>query len=157
MKLATYLGSLVQLGCGERWTLQTNTAVICGERSQWMDRTEFATTQASVCFPGLHCSGSRLLCKDTVPGGLCMSCTSQVQAAQVLGCSAGHRPRWTVRFVPILGPSSSVNRVLGECTVPGGLCILSPPWSRLLGFPGVPREHRPRCVMCLFWGAVLRR
>ena len=78
MKVATYLGSLVQLCCGERETLQTNPAVMCGECSQWMDHTGFATTQASMYFPGLHCSGSRVLCKGTVPNEPCILCTSQV-------------------------------------------------------------------------------
>ena len=69
-----------------------------------MDRTEFATTQASVCFPGLHCSGSRLLCKDTVPGGLCMSCTSRSKPLRFSGAQ--------------------------QVTDPDGLCVLCPSWVR---------------------------
>ena len=79
-----------------------------------------------------------------------VACTSRVHPAQAPGCSAralsqvgpafcalprstllrfsgalrGHRPRWAVSFVPFPGPSSSGNWVLGECTVPGGPCIL---------------------------------
>ena len=48
-----HLGSLVQLCCGEGGTLQTNTAGVCGECSQWMDHIMFATVQGSMCFPGL--------------------------------------------------------------------------------------------------------
>ena len=36
-----------------------------------------------VCFPGLRCSGSRVLCRGTVQSRPCISCTFQVSAAQV--------------------------------------------------------------------------
>ena len=75
--MATYLRSLVQLCCGERGTLQTNTGGMCGECSQWMDHTGFATAQSSMNFPGPHCLGSMVLCNGTVPSGHCVSCTSQ--------------------------------------------------------------------------------
>ena len=78
MKVATYLGSLVQFCCGEGGILQTNTTGMCGESLQWMDHTGFATDQGGVYFLGPHCSGSRVLCKGTVPSGPCISCTSQV-------------------------------------------------------------------------------
>ena len=66
VKVVTYLGSLVQLCCGEGGTLQTNIAGVCGECLQCMDHTESATAQGSMCFPGLYCSGSRVLCKGIV-------------------------------------------------------------------------------------------
>ena len=92
------------------------------------------------------------------------ACTSQVSTAQAPGCSVralsqmspafcalarskllrflgaqqGHRPRWAVCFVPIPDPSSSVNWMLGECAVPGGLCIL---FTSL-----VPAAWFPRCA-----------
>ena len=78
-KVITYLGLLVQLCCGDRGTLQRNTAGVCEECSQFMDHTRFATAQGRVRFPGLHCSGSRVSCKGTVPGGpRIMKCTFQV-------------------------------------------------------------------------------
>ena len=55
-----------------------------GECSQFVDHTAFATGQGGTCFLGLHCSGSRVLYKGTVPSVLCIWCASQVQAAQVL-------------------------------------------------------------------------
>ena len=63
---------------GREGHCKTNTAGVCGECSQWMDHTEFATAQGSMCFLGLHCSVSTVLCKGTVPSGPCISCTSQV-------------------------------------------------------------------------------
>ena len=40
--MVTYLGSLVQLCCGEGGTLQTNITGVCGECSQCIDSTGFA-------------------------------------------------------------------------------------------------------------------
>ena len=72
----------------------------------------------SVCFPGLHCSGSRLLCQLTVYGGPWVACTSHIYAVQVLG----YRLSWAcvlcALFVPFPGQSSSGNQVLGERTLP---------------------------------------
>ena len=42
-----------------------------------------------------------------------------------------------LHFVLFLGPSSSGDQVLGELTVPGGLCVLITSLSQLLSFPGV--------------------
>ena len=61
-----------------------------------------------------------------------------------------------VCFVPFLGPSSSGNQVFGEHTVPGGVCVLSLPWSWPLSFLGALQERLLRCAMCLLWGADLR-
>ena len=45
--------------------MQTNITGVCGEHSQFLGHTGFATAQGGVCFPGLHCLGSRVLCKGT--------------------------------------------------------------------------------------------
>ena len=111
-KVATSLGSLVQLSCWWGGTLQTNTTVICGECSQWMDHTGFGLgltrhvlpgstllilqgvlqghcpkwTLHFVYFPGLSHSGSWVLHKGTDLDGLCVSCPSQVRAAHETRC-----------------------------------------------------------------------
>ena len=149
--MAIYLGSLVQLCCGEVGTLQTNTAGMCGECSQWMDHTGFSTAQGGVCFPDLHCLVSRVPCKGTVPSGPCISCTSQVYTAQVLGCSTGAQtqircafcaiprsnplcqlsawrddcPRWAVHLMHLSCSSCLVSQVCHKGTVPGVLCVFS--------------------------------
>ena len=51
---------------------------------------------------------------------------------------------------------SSGDQVLGESTVPGVWCILSPPCSQLLGFLGAQQECCLRCAVCRLWGADLR-
>ena len=123
--MVPFLGSLVQLCCGEGGILQTNVTGVCGECSQCMDNSGFApahstcglpvyTAQVPVAlqgncamwalgfvnFPGLSCSGpgSRVLHKTQTRLGL--------------------------RFVPFPGPSSSGDQVHGEHTVPDGLYIL---------------------------------
>ena len=54
-------GSLVQSCCGEGGGLQTNVTGLCGEHSQCSGHTGFVPTHRCLCFPCLHCSGSRLL------------------------------------------------------------------------------------------------
>ena len=58
-------GHLFRLTClvvlWERGTLQTNIIVMCGECSQCMAHTGFATAQGGVCFQGLHWSGFCML------------------------------------------------------------------------------------------------
>ena len=61
-----------------------------------------------------------------------------------------------MRFVPLPGPSSSGDQVLGAHTAPGGPCVLITSPVPALGFPSAPREHCHRCAMCLLWGADLR-
>ena len=192
----THLGSLVQLCCGEGGSQQTNNAGMCGECSQWKDH---ATSQGTVCFPGLHCSVSRMLCKGTIPSGPCIPCTSQVQAAQGLRGSArelfpmvpafhalprskllrisgalqGHCAQWSLHSMQFPGPSCSGSQGLCKSTVPSGPCIpcnsqvqaaqglrgsaraLCPvvnafhalPRSKLLRVSGALQGHRPRWAM----------
>ena len=105
--MVTYLGSLVQLCCGEGGTLQTNITGVCGECLQHLGHAGVApahgvcafpvyTAQAPGCsagnclkqalgcvhFPGLSRSGSGswVLHKGTD------SCPSQVRAAQATRC-----------------------------------------------------------------------
>ena len=73
---------------------------------------------------------------------------------QVLGDSTKAQTRLDLSFVPFTGLSSSGNQVLGECTLPSGRCILSPPQSQPLGFPGAPQERRLRCALCLLWALI---
>ena len=108
----TFLGSLVQSCCGEGGMLQTNNTgnVLTVSWPHWV-----CPHSRRVCFPCLHCLGSRLLCRelsDTGPGlyalprskqlrfrnsgspqrrrlgWACVLCPSQVQAAQVIRCFA---------------------------------------------------------------------
>ena len=61
--MVSCLGSLVQPCCGEGVALQTDIAGVCGEHSPCSGHTGFAPL-TGVCFPRLHCSGSRLLSRE---------------------------------------------------------------------------------------------
>ena len=118
--MVTYLGSLVQLCCGEGGTLQTNITGVCGECSQCMDHTGFApahsacaflvyTAQAPGCsagelskvgpgfcaFPRSKPLMFRFLCilQRHQLSWACILCPSQVRAAQVTRCLASTLPQ----------------------------------------------------------------
>ena len=98
-----------------KYCWQTNITGVCGESPQCLGHNGFAPAHGRACFPGLHCSGSRLLHwepSEAGPGLLapprskplrfrhsgspqrrrlgwaCVLCSSQVQAAQVMRCLA---------------------------------------------------------------------
>ena len=138
MKVVTYLGSLVQFCCGKGGTLQANITGMCGECLQCMDHTGFAPVHSSMCFLGLNCSGSRVLCRALSKAGpaFCALPRSKPLRFRFSGTPQGHRLSWACFFVPLPGPSSSVNPVLGEHTVPVGLCILITSQVLATRFPG---------------------
>ena len=86
--MVTYLGSFVQLWCGEGGTLQTNIAGMCWEGSQCLDHTEFAPAHSNVLPQKATCF--------------------LVYTAQAPGCSAGHYPKRALRFMHFPGLSCSV-------------------------------------------------
>ena len=49
--MVTYLGSFVQACCGEGGTLQTNITGVCGECSQCLGHTGFASAQVVCALP----------------------------------------------------------------------------------------------------------
>ena len=64
--MVTYLGSLVQLCCGEGGTLQTNITGICAECSQCLSHTGFAPAHGVCAFmvytvQALDCSAGNCL------------------------------------------------------------------------------------------------
>ena len=58
---------IVSLCCGQGGALQTDTAGLCGECPQCVGHTGFAPDQGGVCFRGLHGSGPRALCRGVCP------------------------------------------------------------------------------------------
>ena len=90
-----------------------------------------------MCFTGLQCSGSRLLCRGTVQS------ESGFRELPRLSCSASgscilHKTQTQLGpcFVPFPGPSSSGDQVLGEHTVPDGLYVLITLPVTAAWFPG---------------------
>ena len=68
-----------------------------------------------VCFPSLHCSGSRLLCQELSEAGPGLPALPRSKSLRLrfLGCT-NVQTQLGLRFVPFLGPSSSGDQVLGE-------------------------------------------
>ena len=74
-----------------------------------------------VCFPSLHCSDSRLLCRELsdMGPGLHALPRSKLLRFRILGTLQRRRlGREGLHFAPIPGPSSSGDQVLGERSCP---------------------------------------
>ena len=135
--MATYLGSLVHLCCGEGETLQTNTPGMCGECSQWLDHTGFATAQGGMCFLGLHCSGSRVLCKGTVPSGPYISGTSQVCSGSWVLQKFTYLDRHCI-LCPSQVQVAQVTKCLASALSQVDHASYSSAWSQMLSFQSAP-------------------
>ena len=146
--MVIYLGSLVQLCCGEGGTLQTNTTGMYGECSQCLSHTGFGpapgvcaspvyTAQAPGCSagalskagPGLHALPRSkplrfrflVLHKSTDSVGPAFCAPSQVRASQMTRCLASALSPgrgWGVSY-HLLCPSCSVSWVRSRSAVSG--------------------------------------
>ena len=95
-----------------------------------------------VCFPCLHCLGSRLLCWELseVGAGLYALPRSKPLRFRYLGSPQRRRLSWAC----VLCPSQvRVPQEFGKC----GHCDLSPPPSLLLSFLGVQSTHVLRQIL----------
>ena len=68
--------------------------------------------------------------------GFCALPRSQLLRFRFSGTPQGHRLGWALHIVPFPGLRSSGDQVLGECTAPGGLCILVTSLVPASWFPG---------------------
>ena len=159
--MVIYLGSLVQLCCGEGGTLQTNITGVCGECSQCLGHTGFAPLTACVLswstllrlqvalqgncpkqalgcvhFPGLSRSGSGswVLHKGTDSDGPAFCALPRSEQLRGPGAWQAHSPQ-----------VGSVSYHLPPPTTP----------SQPLSFLGAQQKHLLRCAVCLLWGAYL--
>ena len=148
--MVIYLGSLVQLCCGEGLTLQINITGMCGECLQCPSHTGFAPAHGTCTFPlytsqALGCSAGEP--SELGPG---LHAFPRSTPFRFLGTPQRHGFSWACvscsRFVPFPGPSSSGNQVLGESTLtrcrasyplPGPSRLLSLVRSCISGVPCV--------------------
>ena len=136
--MVTYLGSLVQLCCGEGGTLQTNITGVCGQCSQCLGHTGFAPTHSVCAFPvytaqAPGCSAGKL---SKAGPGLCAFPRSKLLRFRFLGTPQRHRLGWVCVLCPSQVRVAQAIRCLESALSPVVLCVLSPPLSQPLGYPG---------------------
>ena len=137
--MVTYLGSLVQLCCGEGGILKTNITGVCGECSQCLSNTGFAPAHGVCAFPvytaqAPGCSTGEL--SEAGPG-LCGIPRSKSLRFSFLGTPERCRLGWACVLCPSQVRAAQASRCLASTLSPGGGHILSPPPSQPLSFLGV--------------------
>ena len=128
--MVTYLGSLVQLCCGEGETLKTNVTGVCGECSVG---ATLGLPLLTVCV--LSCS--TLLRFQVALQGNCLK--------RALGCT----------HFPGLSHSGSGSGVFHKGTDSGGPAFCALPTSEQLGRPDAWQAHSPRWAVRLITSLVL--
>ena len=129
--MVTYLGSLVQSGCGEGATMQTNITGMCGECSQCLGHTGFAPAHSMCAFP--------------------------VYTAQAPGCSAGELSKAGPGLCAL--PRSKLLRFMFSGTpqrhILGWACVLCPSLvravMRCLASTVAVTYHLPHPYRSVFW------
>ena len=140
--MVTYLGSLVQLCCGEEHCKQISLACVGSARSVW-------ATLGLLLLTACVLSQSTLLRLQVAQQGNCLKLA--LDYVHFPGLSHSGSGSWVLhKGTDLVGPAI--------CALPRSLslgmwCVFSPPWSQLLGFLGGQWEHHLRYAMCLFWGA----
>ena len=153
-KVVTYLGSLVQLCCGEGGTLQTNITGMCGECSQCLGHTGFAPIHGVCAFPVYtvqvpSCSAGEL---SKAGPGLHTLPRSKLLRFMFSDTPQRHRLGWACILCPSQVQASQTTRCLESSLSPGEAMrlITSPvPPAHFLGGSGCAHLS---CVMCLLWG-----
>ena len=127
--MITYLGSLVQLCCGEEGTLQTNITGMCEECLQCLGHRGFALAYRVCAFlvytaqaPGR--SAGEL---SKMGPGLCALPRSKSFRFRFLGTPQRHPLGWASVLCPSQVQVAQTTRCLGSTLSPGGWCVLSPP------------------------------
>ena len=161
--MVIYLGSLVQLCCGEGGTLQTNITGVRGECSQCLGHTGFAPLTACVLswstllrlqvalqgnclkqalgfvhFPGLSHSGSgsQVLHKGTDLAGPAFCALPRSGQLRRSGAWQAHTAQVGSASYRLPHPSCSVSWVHSRTAVSGVLCVSSGELISGCDFPG---------------------
>ena len=160
--MVTYLGSLVQLCCGEGGTLQKNITGLCGECLQCLGHTACAPPPSLLTACVL--SWSILLRLQVALQGNCLKRALGCVHFPGLSCS-GSGSRVLHKGTDSVGPVFCALPRSEQLRQPGAWwarspqvawCFLWPPPSQPLGFLGARWERHLRCALCLLWGADLR-
>ena len=108
-------------------------------------------------FPSLHCSGSRLLCRELSEVGPGLNALPRSKPLKFMFSGTPQRRRldWACILCPLPVGAAQVTRCLASMVAPSWGCNLSPPLSLPLGFLGVQQACLLLCAMCLLWGDYL--
>ena len=137
--MVIYLGSFVQLCCGEGGTLQTNITGMCGECLQCLGHTGFASAH-SMCAFLIYCAqtpGCSAWVLSKGGPGLCALLRSKPLRFKFSDSPQRHRLGWACVLCPSQVRAAQVIRCLASTLSPSGQCVLSPLWSQPLSFLGV--------------------
>ena len=96
-----------------------------------------------VCFPGLHCSGSRLLCRELskTGHGLCVVPRSKPLMFRFSDTSQRCRVSWACVLCLSQIPAAQATRCLVSSLSPGGMmCLITSPISAAWFSAGVPSQ-----------------
>ena len=108
-----------------------------------------------VCFPCLHCLGSRLLCWELSEAGPGLHALPRSKLFRFSGSPQRLRLGWACVLCLSQVRAAQVTRCLMSAVAPSWGCDLSPPLSLPLSFLGVQQASLLRCAVCLSWGADL--
>ena len=154
--LQCLISTLTQGGEGGLWFRLTCSVVLWGGRNtankhRWHVWGVLAVSQPHwvcpcsrcVCFPRLHCSGFRLLCREWALG--CVHFPALNHSGP--GSLVLHKGTDLVGLVFCAVPRSEQLRRPGAWRAHSSpvRCVLSAPWSQSLGFPGAPISGVP-CI-----------
>ena len=132
--MVTYLGSLVQLCCGEGGTLQANITGMYGKCSQCLGHTGFAPNHGVCAFivytPG--CSAGEL---SKVGPGLHALPRSKLLRFRFSGTPQRHRLGWACDLCPSQVQAAQMTRCLLSTHSPGAGHLITSPVSATQ-FPG---------------------
>ena len=140
MEVVTYLGSLVQLCCGEGGTLQTNITGMCGECSQCLGHTGFAPIHSVCAFPVYtvqvpSCSAGEL---SKAGPGLHALPRSKLLRFRFLGSLQRHRIGWACVLCPSQVREVQATRCLVSALSPGAVHLIT---------SAVPAARFPVCAV----------
>ena len=112
--MAACLGSLVQLCCGERGNLQTNTTGKLGSVCSAWTTLGLPPPKAACTFWVHTAQAPGCSVRELSQVGPAFYVLPRSKPLRFVGVLQGHRPRWAVCFVPFRGPSHSGDWVLGQ-------------------------------------------
>ena len=138
MKVVTYLGSLVQLCCGEGRTRQTNITDVCGECLQCLGPHWLCSPPPVCAFPIYNaqapgCSAGEL---SKVGPGLPALPRSKPLRFTFLGTTQRHRLSWACVLCPSQVQADQATRCLTRAHSPGVVHLITSP---------VPAAWLPGC------------